>query len=381
MTQETPAPAPALPDRAAVLQALDAVRDPKTGRGLAAAGRVQGLALGPGRAGFMIEVPPEDVALYEPVRAEAERVLRELAGVARAQVVLTAEASTGAPAPSPSPRRAMVSPEAERRNRPSPMNPVRPAHVRRVLAVASGKGGVGKSTLAVNLACALAARGLRIGLADADIYGPSLPTMLGLSERPEVDAERKLIPLQAWGLKAVSIGLIVDPGSAMVWRGPMASQALTQIVHETAWGTQAEPLDLLVVDLPPGTGDVQLTLVQKTALDGAVIVSTPQAVALADVRRGAAMFAKVGVPVLGVIENMAYFPDPATGERHFLFGQGGARQVAAELGAPFLGETPLDPRLREGADIGRPLVATDPLAPASQAITEAAARLAERLGL
>ncbi len=225
----------------------------------------------------------------------------------------------------------------------------RPAHVRRVLAVASGKGGVGKSTVAVNLACALAARGLRVGMLDADVYGPSLPTMLGLSGQPDYE-DGALIPHEAWGLKAMSVGLLTKADDAMIWRGPMASQALTQMLTQTRWGSEAAPLDVLVVDLPPGTGDVQLTLIQKTPLDGAVIVSTPQEVALADARRAYRLFQKVETPVLGLIENMS----------GSVFGTGGARAEAKRLGIDFLGDLPLSQALREGGDVGQPLVATDP---------------------
>ena len=249
------------------------------------------------------------------------------------------------------------------------------AHVRQVVAVASGKGGVGKSTVAVNLACALAALGLKVGVADADVYGPSLPRMLGLDADPEIGPDKKLIPASAWGVLAMSIGFMVDEGAPMIWRGPMASSAVNQILHETAWGSEAEPLDVLLVDLPPGTGDVQLTLVQKVELAGAVIVSTPQEIALIDARRAAAMFGKTGVPILGVVENMAFLPDPAGGAPIEIFGRGGARREAEVLDVPFLGEVPIDPALRAGADAGRPLVATDPDSVTSRAFMSAARSL------
>ncbi|HYF22154.1 MAG TPA: Mrp/NBP35 family ATP-binding protein [Caulobacteraceae bacterium] len=345
------------PDRADVLAALDKVIDPKSGRGLASAGLVQGLAVGPGRVGFMLEVARADAALYAPVRDAAEAALKALPGVERAQVVLTAE---GRDQPPPPRRGAGLSPQAVEQNRPKAPVPVgRPEHVRAVVAVASGKGGVGKSTVAVNLACALARLGLRVGLLDADVYGPSAPTMLGLSGKPEY-VDGKMVPLDAWGIRAMSIGLLVDPDQAMIWRGPMASQAITQMLNEVRWGASDAPLDVLVVDLPPGTGDVQLTVVQKTRLDGAVVVSTPQEVALADARRAVAMFEKIGTPVLGLVENMAFFPDPSTGAPIPIFGRGGARAEAERTGAPFLGEIPIDMALREGADAGRPLVATAP---------------------
>jgi ATP-binding protein involved in chromosome partitioning len=356
-----------VPDRAAVLAALDRVIDPKSGVGLAASGLVQGLVVRSGRAGFMLEVAAEEVGVYAPVREAAEAALRAVPGVAQAQVVLTsADASTPPPArPStPAPGRAGT---------------MKPAHVRQVIAVASGKGGVGKSTVAVNLAAAFAVLGYRTGLLDADVYGPSVPRMLGLSAKPEMGPDKKLIPLEAFGLKAVSIGLLVEEGSPMIWRGPMASSALTQLLNDVAWGVADEPLDLLVIDMPPGTGDVQLTLAQRVRLDGAVIVSTPQEVALIDVRRGAAMFEKTATPILGVIENMAYFPDPATGAPIEIFGRGGAKGVAAEIGAPFLGEIPIDIALRKSGDAGTPIVAAAPDSASAQAFIHIAAQVAERL--
>ena len=362
------------PDRDAVLEALDRVSDPKSGQGLNRAGLVKGLALGPGRAGFMLEVARADAELYAPVRKAAEQALLAVDGVDQAQVVLTAESAPAKPA-----RGARLSDEALSQNRPrAPVPEGRPAHVKAVVAVASGKGGVGKSTVAVNLVCALAHLGLRAGLLDADVYGPSAPTMLGVSDRPDYGADKKMVPKDAWGVKAMSIGLIVDADQAMIWRGPMASQALSQMLNETRWGSEDAPLDVLVVDLPPGTGDVQLTLVQRTKLDGAVIVSTPQEVALADARRAAVMFEKVHTPVFGLIENMAFFRD-SSGAEIPIFGRGGARAEAARLKLPFLGEIPIDMALREGADAGRPLVATDPGSATAQAFLDIAAQVRERL--
>jgi ATP-binding protein involved in chromosome partitioning len=370
-----------VPDKAAVLAALNRVRDPKSGAGLIDAGLVRGLTLREGRAGFMLEPAAADAALYAPVRSAAEAALLAVPGVRTAQVVLTAE--TRPPGRGPGgPRGARLSEAAidQTKGRPAPVPTARPEHVRKVLAVASGKGGVGKSTVAVNLACALAARGLRVGLLDADVYGPSAPTMLGLSGAPPYE-DGKMRPHAAWGLKAMSIGLLVDSDKALVWRGPMASQALTQMLIETRWGSADAPLDVLVVDLPPGTGDVQLTLVQKTLIDGAVVVSTPQEVALADARRAVAMFGKTGTAVLGVVENMSFFPDPNTGAPIEIFGRGGARNEAGRLGVPFLGEIPIDPALRAGADAGRPLFAVAPEADVSRAFAGVAAEVSAALGL
>ncbi|MDP1911804.1 Mrp/NBP35 family ATP-binding protein [Brevundimonas sp.] len=333
-----------MPDRETVLAALDAVIDPKTGQGLVAAGLVQGLVVAEDRAGFALEVAASDAAFYAPVRDAAEAALKALPGMTRVAVVLTAETVAATP------RRASLSPQAVDQGRPkAPVAAARPAHVRRVLAVASGKGGVGKSTVAVNLAAAFAARGLSVGLLDADVYGPSIPTMLGVSGAPEY-IDNAITPHVSHGLKVMSVGLLTKANDAMIWRGPMASQALTQMLTQTRWGTEDALLDILVVDLPPGTGDVQLTLVQKTPLDGAIIVSTPQEVALADARRAHTLFQKVETPTLGLIENM-------TGP---VFGRGGAEAEAARLGIPYLGDLPLDAAVREGGDAGVPIVVSDP---------------------
>jgi ATP-binding protein involved in chromosome partitioning len=358
------------PDRDKVLAALDGVIDPRTGRGLAAAGLVQGLMLGEGRAGFMLEVPSEDAARYAPVRDAAERALKTVPGVAKAQVVLTAAAKAGV-----SRVRKGASIANDPRAQPQAAEAEKPPHVKRVIAVASGKGGVGKSTIAVNLACAFAAQGLRAGVLDADVYGPSAPRMLGVDEQPAFE-DGKLTPLLAHGLKVMSIGFLVDEGAPMIWRGPMASSAVRQMITDVRWGTEAEPLDVLVVDLPPGTGDIQLTLVQKLKIDGVVIVSTPQEIALIDARRAAAMFKKTATPILGVIENMAYFPDPATGAPIPIFGQGGAKAEAKKLGVPLLAEIPIDIALRQGGDEGTPIVVSDPDGAVAKAFAAAARALA-----
>jgi len=347
-------------DRAAVEAVLNAIPDPATGRGLVDAGVPKGLTVTEDRAGFVIEVPADRTAAYAPVRDAAEAALKAMPGMARVSVILTAETA-------PAARKASLSPAAVEQTRAkAPVPTDRPAHVRRVLAVASGKGGVGKSTVSVNLATALSRRGLRVGILDADVHGPSLPTMLGLSGKPDY-VDGAMVPHLAHGLKAMSVGLLTGAGDAMVWRGPMASQALTQMLTQTRWGTEDQPLDVLVVDLPPGTGDVQLTLIQKTPLDGAVIVSTPQAVALADARRAHTLFQRVNVPTLGLIENMS---GP-------VFGRGGAEAEAGRLGVDFLGDLPLDATIREAGDAGTPL-ASGPVADRFDAIAVA---IAEKLGL
>jgi ATP-binding protein involved in chromosome partitioning len=386
------------PDRTTVLAALNRIRDPKSGRGLADAGLVQALVVRPDRAGFMLEVAASDVGLYAPVRDAAEAALRDLPGVTRAQVVLTADGRSDDAAPAREPpqaantvrvrRGARLSPEAAAQMAPPPRPvasggesaanpaPAIPAHVRKVIAVSSAKGGVGKSTVAVSLACAFAQLGYATGILDADVYGPSIPRMLGSDAEPTTNADKKLVPIEAHGLKAMSIGFIVDEGAPMIWRGPMASSAVNQLLNDVAWGSQDEPLDLLVIDMPPGTGDIQLTLAQRLALSGAVIVSTPQEIALIDVRRGAAMFEKTATPILGVIENMAWFPHPVTGEAIEIFGRGGARATADAIGATFLGEAPIDIALRQSCDDGAPLVAVSPEHPTSQRFIAMAAAIA-----
>jgi len=250
--------------------------------------------------------------------------------------------------------------------------------VRNIIAIGSGKGGVGKSTTAVNLALALAADGARVGILDADVYGPSIPTMLGLSGRPESPDNKSILPLHAHGIEAMSIGLLVEQDTPMIWRGPMATSALTQLLNDTLWGGE-DGLDYLVVDLPPGTGDIQLTLAQKIPVAGAVIVTTPQDVATLDARKGLRMFEKVEVAVLGLLENMAQHVCSNCGHVEHLFGQGGGGRMAATYGVPLLGSLPLDVRIREQADAGVPVVVAEPGSAAAEAYRQAARRMVEEL--
>lgn len=321
---------------------LDAINDPVSGKGLFTSGRISGLeAREGGKVSFTIEAPGEAAAQYVALRAEAEKAARAVKGVAAVTAVLTAH----------EPRKAGI------------------GAVKHVIAVASAKGGVGKSTVAVNLACAFASLGMKTGLLDLDVYGPSAPTLLGVAGRkPAMNPDKTLQPLEAHGLQTMSVGYLVDPTQAMIWRGAMATSAVRQMLDEVQWGD----LDVLLLDMPPGTDDVQVTLVQRAPLAGAIIVSTPQEMALADVRRGIAMFEKTHAPILGVIENMAYFED-ASGKRTHIFGEGGAKRVAGETGAPFLGEIPIDVALRESADVGAPLMTMQPEHPVSKRFREIAA--------
>jgi len=318
-------------------------------------------------------VPRERAREMEPLRQAAERAAGTVPGVLSATVVLTAHRETPAAAPPPPPHHGH-GPARQAHRAPPGQGAMLLPEVGKIVAVASGKGGVGKSTTAVNLAVALAAQGLRVGLLDADIYGPSLPQMLGAREKPRTEGQR-IIPLQRWGLKAMSIGFLVDEETPMIWRGPMVMGALEQLMGQVEWGA----LDIMVVDMPPGTGDAQLTMSQRVPLAGAVIVSTPQDVALLDARRGVRMFERVNVPVLGIVENMSYFCCPNCGQRSDVFGHGGARREAERLGVEFLGELPLKLSIRELADAGTPIVAAKPETEEAAAYRRIAARLWEKL--
>lgn len=323
-----------------VLAALQSVPGPDGKTPLPQSGAVAGLSIKDDKVYLSIAIDPKQSAAMEPMRAAAESAVKKLGGVGAALVSLTAEAE--APPPPPPPKQA------------APRSIAIPG-ITHIVAVASGKGGVGKSTTCVNLALSLAQQGWRVGVLDADIYGPSLPRLLGLHEKPESEG-RFMRPLEAYGIKAMSIGFLVDEAEAMIWRGPMVMAAIQQLLRDVLWGE----LDCLLVDMPPGTGDAQLTLAQNVPLAGAVIVSTPQDLALIDARRGIVMFNKVDVPVLGLVENMSYFLCPHCGGRSEIFAHGGARQEAEKFGVPFLGEVPLHMTIREHADSGKPIVVADP---------------------
>jgi len=346
-----------------VLDALAKVRSPR-GVALTEADVLSAITVNDDKVFFSVNVDAAEARAWESVRAQAEAAVRAIPGVKAAMIALTAERKPGSPAAPPPHRHAPgVQPVSSHRPPQSPASPMAKQSeipgVAAVIAVASGKGGVGKSTTALNLALGLRDLGLRVGLLDADIYGPSVPRLTGLREKPQLNDERKMIPLQRFGLAIMSIGFLVEEDTAMIWRGPMVMSAITQMLRDVAWGT----LDILVVDMPPGTGDAQLTLAQNVPLKGAIIVSTPQDLSLIDARRGLAMFKKVNVPVLGIVENMSYFQCPDCGTRSDIFGHGGARQEAERLGVPFLGEIPLHMSIRATSDSGTPVVESEPNGP------------------
>ena len=361
-----------------ILKALDQVMDPASGRTVVQQDMIQGLVIKDGHVGFVLEVAAERGPQSEPLRKICEAMVLGVNGVKSVTAVLTAHDEHGhahppdnheshaghahTPAPKPAPARQ------------APPAPAGLPGVKNIIAVASGKGGVGKSTVAVNLALSLSRLGLRVGLLDADIYGPSLPRLLAITEKPG-STGNTLIPIERHGLKTMSIGFLVKEDEAMIWRGPMVQSALSQMLSDVAWA----PLDVLVLDMPPGTGDAQLTIAQRVPLKGAVIVSTPQDIALIDAKKGIAMFNKTQVPILGVVENMSMFTCPDCGASHAIFGHGGAREVAEKLGVPFLGEIPLVPRIRETSDAGTPVAVSVPDGPEAQAFLELARKVAASL--
>jgi ATP-binding protein involved in chromosome partitioning len=357
-----------------VLKALDQIIDPASGRSLVQEDMIQGLVVREGHVGFALEVSPQRGPGAEPLRRAAEAAVLALAGVKSVTAVLTAHQAGQQAAGQPG---RQAAPEAPRRHAPRRAAPAI-VGVGAIIAVASGKGGVGKSTVAVNLALSLARLGLRVGLLDADIYGPSVPRLLGIREKPDTDG-KKLKPIEKYGIRTMSIGFLVDEDQAMIWRGPMVQSALTQMLGDVLWGTPDAPLDVLVLDMPPGTGDAQLTIAQRVPLKGAVIVSTPQDIALIDARKGISMFRKTEVPILGIVENMSQFVCPDCGSRHDIFGHGGARETAQKLGVPFLGEIPLVPRIRELSDAGTPVSVTAPDGPEAAAFLALAQEVAVTL--
>ena len=353
-----------------VLDALGGVKDPISGNDIVSAGMVRGLQMKDGHVAFAIEVDPEHGPKLEPLRKEAEKTVHALDGVLTATVVLTAERAGGTPPP---PQQKPVNPGTVGTASQQTANPL--PGVTSIVAVASGKGGVGKSTTAVNLALGLAAAGKKVGLMDADIYGPSMPRMMGITGQPVSNDGKNLEPMENYGIKVMSIGFLVEEDTPMIWRGPMVQSALEQMMRDVNWGE----LDVLVVDMPPGTGDAQLTMAQRVPLTGAVIVSTPQDIALLDARKGLNMFRKVDVPVFGIIENMSYFTCPHCGERSEIFAHGGAKAEADRLGCDFLGEVPLHIDIRTTSDSGAPIVVSKPDSEHAKCYREIAALVANKI--
>lgn len=347
------------PTREEVLEVLGMIPDPTSGKDIVTAGLVRALTVTGGAVRFVLEIDPANAKALEPVQARAKADLETLEGVAEVSVVMTAHSA--APAP----------PDLGKGKKAEPAGPQKIPGVDRIIAVASGKGGVGKSTVSANLAAALAAEGRKVGLLDADVYGPSQPRMLGISGRPASPDGTTILPLRNHGVTLMSIGLMTREDEAVVWRGPMLMGALQQMMNQVQWGA----LDVLIVDLPPGTGDVQMTLAQKADVTGALIVSTPQDVALLDARKALDMFAKLGTPILGMIENMSTHICSNCGHEEHVFGHGGVTAEAEKLNAPFLGEIPLHIDIRLASDGGAPIVVSKPNSPQAQAFRNIARKM------
>jgi ATP-binding protein involved in chromosome partitioning len=361
-----------------VLAALGKVAAPD-GAPLPKTGTLSDIVASDGKVFFSITVDAGVVQAWESVRKRAEEAVKAMPGVVSAMVALTAERKGGGAAPTARPPQgapAAAGRAGHTHGHGQQQGPSGVPGVTSIIAVASGKGGVGKSTTAVNLALGLRDLGMKVGILDADIYGPSLPKLLAIREKPQTIGGTRLKPIERYGLTVMSIGFLIEEETPMIWRGPMVMSALTQMLREVEWGT----LDIMVVDMPPGTGDAQLTMAQQVPLKGAVIVSTPQDLALIDARRGIAMFKRVNVPVLGIVENMSTFICPNCGTRHDIFGHGGARREAERLGVPFLGEVPLEMSIRETSDSGLPIVATQPDSPHAAAYRVIAANVRDQLG-
>jgi ATP-binding protein involved in chromosome partitioning len=337
-----------------VLSALRAVQDPDLHKDIVSLGFVKQVEIKGGEVDFTVELTTPACPVREEMKAEAEQRVRALPGVTAARAKMTANVSTRG--------------GFGRQQIPG---------IRNIVAVGAGKGGVGKTTTSVNLAVALAKKGARVGLLDGDVYGPNVPQMLGCSETPAVDAEKRIVPPETQGVKVISMGMLVPPDQPIIWRGPMLHGAVQQFMRDVAWGE----LDYLIVDLPPGTGDVALSMAQSVPMAGAVVVTTPQGVSVSDVKKAVAMFRQLNIPVLGVIENMSYFVCDHCQQKTFIFGEGGGRRMADEMGIPFLGEVPIDTRVRSGGDEGAPIVAAAPDAPAAQAFLDLASRVAAQVSI
>lgn len=346
-------------DHNSIMAALKAVKYPGYSRDIVSFGLVKHAAANDGVVAVEVQLSAANPEVAQQVKADCEKVLKALPGARQVQV----DVRTPGAAPGPAPQQNVWA------------NQSRVPGVKRIVAIASGKGGVGKSTCSVNLACALQRLGAKVGLLDCDIYGPSIPLMMGINQRPTVSDQEKLVPPANHGVKLMSIGFLLDNDQPVIWRGPMIVKTIQQFLHAVEWGE----LDYLLVDLPPGTGDAQLTLCQTVPLDGGVIVTTPQEASLGVVRKGIKMFEKVNVPITGLVENMSYFITP-TGDRVHIFGNGGGREEAARQNIPFLGEIPIYTAIREGGDKGQPVVCTHPDAAEGKAFIDVAQALRSRLG-
>ena len=359
-----------------ILESLSQVPGPD-GRPLPQTGTLSDVVVSDGKVFLSMTVDAAEVKAWEPVRKRAEETVRAVPGVQSVLIALTAERQAAAPKQAaPAQGHGHGHAPARASGQAGPQGAQPPPGVKAIIAVASGKGGVGKSTTAVNIALGLRDLGMKVGLLDADIYGPSVPKLLNIKEKPETLGGTRLKPISRYGLTVMSIGFLIEEETPMIWRGPMVMSALTQMLREVEWGA----LDVMVVDMPPGTGDAQLTIAQQVPLKGAVIVSTPQDLALIDARRGVAMFRRVNVPILGIVENMSYFLCPSCGERSDIFSHGGARHEAERMKVPFLGEVPLHIEIREKSDAGMPVVATDPDGPHAKIYRDIAAKIRDQLG-
>ncbi|MFP8489622.1 P-loop NTPase [Gracilimonas sp. Q87] len=355
-------------NREQVKSALSQVLHPKEQRDLISLDMVQDVIAQDKYISFTLEFPEKDEALEEQLREKCEEAIHKFIDKEAIVDIQTAV--------NLSLKRKMEDSDPQKQQQAQ--QPQILPGVKNIIAVASGKGGVGKSTVAVNIAATLAKRGEKVGLMDTDIYGPSIPTMFNIHDRPNITTQKKLVPHEKYGIKLVSMGFLVDVDQAMVWRGPMVTSAVKQFMTDVEWGE----LDYLILDLPPGTGDIQLTIVQTVPLTGAVIVSTPQTVALDDARKGVAMFKKVNVPVLGMVENMAYFTPPdMPDKKYYIFGEGGASHLAEEMNVPVLGEVPIQQTLREGGDSGKPIVLDDSESPAATALMEVTGNMQQQLAI
>ncbi len=361
-----------------IINALKKIKHPATGINLIESDMIEGLIVKGNNVGFAIKVEPHEAKLMEEVRKLADQTILKISGVKKVLSVLTAEKNADHIPAQPIPKTSSPKPRIGGHGIKPPATPQAVQGVKNIIAIASGKGGVGKSTTAVNLALSLKKLGLQVGIFDIDIYGPSIPTMLGIDEKPELLENKQITPLKNHGVVSMSIGYLLEKDVATIWRGPMVMGAIQQMLADVKWDLYGG-LDVLIVDLPPGTGDAQLTLVQNVKIDGVIIISTPQDIALIDAKRGIDMFKRTNTKIMGIIENMSYFSCPSCGERAEIFSNGGAKKTAEELGVDFLGEIPLHMDIRIGADRGTPIIVNDPDGAQSKIYIVIADKIIEKL--